>query len=55
MREHEVPSLAVHDSVIVPHSHSDMAAETLMETFKETLGTNPLVKINPPIRSKGFS
>jgi hypothetical protein len=55
MREHEVPSLAVHDSVIVPHSHSEMAAETLRETFKDTLGTNPLIKINPPIGTKGTS
>lgn len=55
MQEHEVPSLAVHDSVIVPHSHSEMAAETLRETFKDTLGTNPLIKINPPIGAKGTS
>jgi hypothetical protein len=45
MREHEVPSLAVHDSVIVPHSHSELAARILRETFEQTLGTYPLIKI----------
>jgi hypothetical protein len=55
MREHELPSLAVHDSVIVPHSHSEMVADTLRETFKQTLGTYPLIKINRPMGTKGAS
>ena len=55
MREHEVPSLAVHDSLIVPHSHSETAARTLRETFEQTLGTYPLIKINPPISNKRAS
>ena len=49
MREHEVPSLAVHDSVIVPSSQSELAAEILKETFRGTLGTDPLIKVNTPI------
>ena len=53
MREHGVPSLAVHDSVIVPHSQSELAVETLKETFRGTLGTDPLIKVNTPILAKG--
>ena len=40
-RKHGVPSLAVHDSIIVPQSKADRAAEVLTEQFQKVAGTTP--------------
>ena len=37
-REHDIPSLAVHDSLIVPASKTELAIQTLKRRFKEVTG-----------------
>jgi hypothetical protein len=37
-REHDIPSLAVHDSLIVPASKTDLAIQALKRRFKEVTG-----------------
>jgi hypothetical protein len=46
MREHQIPTLAVHDSLVVQSKHAELTAEKLKENFKAHLGTEPLIKIN---------
>lgn len=44
-REHGVPSLAVHDSIIVPKSKADLAAAVLKERFQKVTGITPQLVI----------
>ena len=37
MRDHQVPSLTVHDSLIVPVSKAELAQAVLRETFRSNL------------------
>jgi hypothetical protein len=46
MREHEVVSLSVHDSLIVPKSQLDLASETLRREYKQAVGVFPNLRIN---------
>ena len=48
MRKDDIPSLAVHDSIIVPQTQADVAAMVLRAVFWGHLKVMPLVKINPP-------
>jgi hypothetical protein len=48
MRKHDIPSLAVHDSIIVPQTQADFAAKVLRSVFWGQLKVTPLVKINQP-------
>ena len=48
MRDHEVPSLSVHDSLIVPVSKAEVAKTVLRETFRSNLDVTPQLKINWP-------
>ena len=48
MRDHEVPSLSVHDSLIVPISKAELAQTVLRETFQSMLHVTPQLKINWP-------
>ncbi|QIQ87402.1 hypothetical protein [Erythrobacter sp.] len=41
--DHQVASLPVHDSLIVPNEWKELATETLKGSFKETVGVEPLV------------
>lgn len=47
-REYAVPSLSVHDSLIVPASKADTAARTLARRFKWVTRVQPLLKIKQP-------
>lgn len=47
-RDHQIPSLSVHDSLIVPDQWADTAYTVLRETFQSQLGVMPLLKINRP-------
>jgi hypothetical protein len=44
-REHGIPSLPVHDSVLVAHKHRDIAASFLSEEFHKRAGVTPRLKI----------
>jgi hypothetical protein len=48
MRDHAVPSLSVHDSLIVPVSKAELAKTVLRETFWSYLDATPQLKINWP-------
>jgi hypothetical protein len=48
MRKHDIPSLAVHDSIIVPQTQADLAAKVLRSVFWGHLRAMPLVKFNQP-------
>jgi hypothetical protein len=46
MRHHDIPSLAVHDALIVPQAHAELATKVLQSVFWGHLKVKPLVKIN---------
>src|SRR6202041_2304699 len=46
MRSKDVPSLAVHDSLIVSQEHEELTAKTLKAVYWGHLKVVPLVKIN---------
>lgn len=48
MREHGVPSMPVHDSLIVPRHKADLARGLLDKQFQSVTGTKPGLKINDP-------
>jgi hypothetical protein len=48
MRSKDVPSLAVHDSLIVPQVHEELTAKTLRAVYWGHLKVIPLVKIKRP-------
>jgi hypothetical protein len=45
-REHQVPSLSVHDSLIVPASSAETARAVLSQKFQDQRRVTPLLKIN---------
>jgi hypothetical protein len=45
-REHRVPSLSVHDSLIVPASSAETARAVLSQKFQDQRRVTPLLKIN---------
>lgn len=47
-REHQVPSLTVHDSLIVPASSAETAQTVLKDEFQRQRDISPLLKINRP-------
>jgi len=45
MRHYEVPSLPVHDCIIVRKSDKDLAMKVLSEQFKAKVGLEPRLKV----------
>ena len=45
-RKHQIPSLSVHDSLIVPAHNAETARTLLVEKFQDHRGVAPLLKIN---------
>jgi len=43
-----VPSLPVHDSILVPASHQDLAVETLTRHFQAHIGVSPSLDVTTP-------
>lgn len=43
---HGVPSLPVHDSLLVPASHQDLAVETLTRQFQTHIGVSPSLDVS---------
>jgi hypothetical protein len=50
-REHEIPSLSVHDSIIVPASKCEIAEAALTEEYLRVTKTKPQLEIAPMRRS----
>jgi hypothetical protein len=48
LRQKDIPSLAVHDSLIVARQHEELAVKTLEAVYKGHLKVTPLIKINRP-------
>jgi hypothetical protein len=41
MRTHGVPSLSMHDGIIVPRSKADLAQSILKQQFRRVIGVEP--------------
>jgi hypothetical protein len=48
MREHGVPSMPVHDSLIAPRSKMELAQEVLREHFRRETGMLPRLDVTDP-------
>jgi hypothetical protein len=48
MREHGVPSMPVHDSLIVPRSRRKLAEDVLRDRFRMETGVIPRLDYNDP-------
>ena len=46
MHDHDIPSLSVHDSIIVPRPRSDDACSILQRRYREVSGMTPHLKVN---------
>ncbi|MET4425674.1 hypothetical protein [Bradyrhizobium sp. RT3a] len=53
LKRHQIPSLSVHDSLIVPAKSAEIARATLSESFLSRRGVTPLLKINRPPENMG--
>ncbi len=47
MRRHGVPSLSMHDGIIVPRSRADLAKGILMREFRRVVGVEPMLTVEP--------
>ena len=43
-----IPSLSVHDSLIVPASCADLATNTLSEHYRDVCGVTPTITVHSP-------
>jgi hypothetical protein len=46
-REHNIPAVPVHDSLIVPRSKEEIAERVLDEQFAQIIGVKPTLKVRP--------
>ena len=46
MRAHGVPSLSMHDGIIVPRSKADLATTTLAREFHRVVGVEPVLTVD---------
>jgi hypothetical protein len=51
-RDHDVPSLAVHDSLIVPASKAELAIQALKSRFKAVTGKEAEVVLSSTTKSR---
>jgi hypothetical protein len=47
MRTHAVPSLSMHDGIIVPRSKADLAQRILKQEFRRVIGVEPMLTVEP--------
>jgi hypothetical protein len=47
MRAHDVPSLSMHDGIIVPRSKADLAKSILTREFHRAAGVEPMLTVEP--------
>jgi hypothetical protein len=45
-QEHQIPSLSVHDSILVPARSAETAQAVLKQQFEYQRGITPLLKVN---------
>jgi hypothetical protein len=49
MRSHGVPSLSMHDGIIVPRSKAELAKRVLSEQYRHFVGVTPMLTVEPEI------
>ena len=49
LMENAVPSLPMHDSLLVPSSEAEMAREVLSGHYREICGVSPVLKLHQSI------
>lgn len=49
MRSHRVPSLSMHDGILVPRSRAALTKTILAEQFRRFVGVEPVLTIEPPV------
>ena len=54
MKMRAIPSLAVHDSLIVPQEHEDFTCQVLNSSYWFHLRALPLIKINRPLKAPQY-
>ena len=47
MRVHGIPSLSMHDGLIVPRSKAELAKGILAKEFKRVVGVEPMLTVEP--------
>jgi hypothetical protein len=54
MRQHHVPSLAMHDGIIVPSSKAELAKTVLAKQYRKVVGVEPMLTVEPelPVRAE---
>jgi hypothetical protein len=45
MRTYDVPSLAMHDGILVPRSRVELAKKALTERFRKVVGVEPMLTV----------
>jgi hypothetical protein len=45
MRSYDVPTLAMHDGIIVPRSKAELAKRVLTECYREAVGVEPMLTV----------
>jgi hypothetical protein len=46
-RRHGVPSLSMHDGIIVPRSKADLAKDVLAREYRRHVGVEPMLTVKP--------
>jgi hypothetical protein len=46
MRRHEVPSLSMHDGLVVPRSKADLAKDILVREYRRQVGVEPMLTVD---------
>jgi hypothetical protein len=52
MRQHGIPSLSMHDGIIVPKSKADLAKRVLIGEFRRVVGVEPMLTVEPDRQAK---
>ena len=47
MRAHGVPSLSMHDGIIIPRSKAHLAKSILAEQYRRVAGVEPMLTVEP--------
>jgi hypothetical protein len=49
MRQHGVPSLSMHDGIIVPRSKAELAKTVLAQQYRKVVGVEPMLTVEPEL------
>ena len=53
MRKHNVPSLGMHDGIIVPRSKAELAKTILAHQYRKVVGVEPMLTVEPELPVSG--